>query len=88
MAGFTGRLLSLAPASLVWASGCDSLRLHSRVPTVHAREALRFVNGPVVFLDLSCVPADYGERGGRTSFTSKMPRRFQRKWEWVPVKFR
>ncbi|CAI9612812.1 unnamed protein product, partial [Staurois parvus] len=53
MAGFTSHLLSLALASSVWAPGCDSLRLHSRVPTAHARKALRFVNGPVVFWDLS-----------------------------------
>ncbi|CAI9584525.1 unnamed protein product, partial [Staurois parvus] len=32
---FTGCLLSLTPASSVWASGCDSLRLHSQVPTAH-----------------------------------------------------
>ncbi|CAI9542671.1 unnamed protein product, partial [Staurois parvus] len=57
-AGFTGRLLSLAPASLVWAPGCDSLWLHSQLPTANAREALRFVNGPVVFWDLSHVPED------------------------------
>ncbi|CAI9609369.1 unnamed protein product [Staurois parvus] len=43
-----GHLLSLLPDSSMCAPGCDSLRLHSRVPTAHAREALRFVNGPVV----------------------------------------
>ncbi|CAI9535263.1 unnamed protein product, partial [Staurois parvus] len=46
---------SRRPASLVWAPGCDSLRLHRRVPTAHARVALRFMNGPVVFWDLSRV---------------------------------
>ncbi|CAI9586094.1 unnamed protein product, partial [Staurois parvus] len=70
---------SLALASLLWAPGCDSLWLHGRVPTAHARETLHFVNGPVVFWDLSCVPEDYGEEGGRTTLW---------KWEWVPVKFR
>ncbi|CAI9595422.1 unnamed protein product, partial [Staurois parvus] len=29
--------------------------LHSRVPTAHVREVLRFVNGPIVFWDLSAV---------------------------------
>ncbi|CAI9611962.1 unnamed protein product [Staurois parvus] len=29
-------LYSRRPASSVWAPGCDSLRLHSRVPTAHA----------------------------------------------------
>ncbi|CAI9559252.1 unnamed protein product [Staurois parvus] len=53
----------------MWAPGCDSLWLHSQVPTAHARVALRFVNGPVVFWDLSCVPKDYRE-GGRTPSAS------------------
>ncbi|CAI9557985.1 unnamed protein product, partial [Staurois parvus] len=57
-------------ASSVWAPDCDSFRLHSRVPTAHARVALRFVNGPVVFWDLSRVPKDYRERGGRTTSAS------------------
>ncbi|CAI9550432.1 unnamed protein product, partial [Staurois parvus] len=56
---FTGCLLSLA--SLVWAPSCDRLRLHSRVPTAHAREVLCFVNGLLVFWDLSRVPQDYRE---------------------------
>ncbi|CAI9593910.1 unnamed protein product, partial [Staurois parvus] len=51
-------LYSRRPASSVWAPGCDSLRLHSRVPTAHARVALLFMNGPVVFWDLSHVPKD------------------------------
>ncbi|CAI9563037.1 unnamed protein product, partial [Staurois parvus] len=51
------------PASSLWAPGCDSLQLHSRVPTVHAQVALRFMNGPVVFWDLSHVPKDYREGG-------------------------
>ncbi|CAI9562040.1 unnamed protein product, partial [Staurois parvus] len=50
-------------ASSVWAPGCDSLRLHSRVPTAHARAALCFINGPVIFWDLSRVPKDYREGG-------------------------
>ncbi|CAI9564186.1 unnamed protein product, partial [Staurois parvus] len=45
-------------------TGCDCLRLHNRVPTVHARVALSFMNGPVVFWDLSRVPKDY-RKGGR-----------------------
>ncbi|CAI9618067.1 unnamed protein product, partial [Staurois parvus] len=49
-------LYSRRPASSVWAPGCDSLRPHSRVPT-----ALCFMNGPVVFWDLSRVPKDYRE---------------------------
>ncbi|CAI9605253.1 unnamed protein product, partial [Staurois parvus] len=68
------RLLSLAPAFLMWAPSCDSLWLQSRVPTAHAREALHFVNSPVVFWDLSHVPEDYGEGGKATP----------RKWERVP----
>ncbi|CAI9624462.1 unnamed protein product [Staurois parvus] len=35
------------------------------MPTAHVREVLRFVNGPVVFWDLSRVPEDYRERGGQ-----------------------
>ncbi|CAI9545240.1 unnamed protein product, partial [Staurois parvus] len=62
-------LYSRRPASSVWASGCDSLRLHSWVPNAHARVALRFVNGPLVFWDLSHVPKDYRE-GGRTPSVS------------------
>ncbi|CAI9580888.1 unnamed protein product [Staurois parvus] len=46
-----------------WAPSCDSLWLHSRVPTV--REALHFLNGPVVFSDLSRVPEDYRQGGGQ-----------------------
>ncbi|CAI9574484.1 unnamed protein product, partial [Staurois parvus] len=61
-------------ASSVWAPGCDSLRLHSRVPTEHAREALRFVNGAVVLWDLSRVPKDYGEREDTFHFRSPRPR--------------
>ncbi|CAI9586766.1 unnamed protein product, partial [Staurois parvus] len=57
-----------APASSVWAPGCESLWLHSRVPTAHARVALRFLNGPVVFWDLSRVPKDYGEGGREDTF--------------------
>ncbi|CAI9543151.1 unnamed protein product, partial [Staurois parvus] len=56
---------SRRPASSVWTPGCHILRLHSRVPTAHVRAALRFMNGPVVFWDLSRVPEDYRE-GGRT----------------------
>ncbi|CAI9550431.1 unnamed protein product, partial [Staurois parvus] len=52
-------LYSRRAASSVWAPGCDSLRLHSRVPTANARVALPFMNGPVVFWDLSRVPKDY-----------------------------
>ncbi|CAI9541223.1 unnamed protein product [Staurois parvus] len=59
----SSRLLSLAPASSLWVPGCDSLQLHSRVPTAHDQEALCFGNGPVVFWDLSCVPQDYREVG-------------------------
>ncbi|CAI9548620.1 unnamed protein product, partial [Staurois parvus] len=74
------QLVSLAsqyprrPASSVWAPGCDSLRLHSRVPTAHARVALRFMNGPVVFWDLSRVPKDYGEGGREDTFRFRSPR--------------
>ncbi|CAI9553929.1 unnamed protein product [Staurois parvus] len=67
-----GCLLSLALASSVWGPGCDSLWLHSRVTTAHARVALRFLNGPVALWDLSRVPQDYEEGGGRTTL---------RKWE-------
>ncbi|CAI9565788.1 unnamed protein product, partial [Staurois parvus] len=56
-------LYSRRPASSVWAPGCDCLRLHSWVPTAHARVVLHFVNGPVVFWDLSRVPKDYREEG-------------------------
>ncbi|CAI9573730.1 unnamed protein product, partial [Staurois parvus] len=69
-------LYSSWPAYLVWVPGCDSLRLHSRVPTAHARVALCFINGPVVFWDLSRVPKDYregGREGGRT-FRFRLPR--------------
>ncbi|CAI9589220.1 unnamed protein product, partial [Staurois parvus] len=69
-ARFTGRPVFQAPASSVWAPGSDSLRLHSRVPTAHARVALHFLNGPVVFWDLSHVRKDFGEGGGRTTSTS------------------
>ncbi|CAI9558230.1 unnamed protein product, partial [Staurois parvus] len=62
-ARFTGRPVFQAPASSVWAPGCDSLRLHSRVPTAHMRVALSFLNGPVVFWDLSRVPQDFREGG-------------------------
>ncbi|CAI9563567.1 unnamed protein product, partial [Staurois parvus] len=55
-ARFTSRPVFQAP-------GCDSLRLHSRVPTAHVRVVLRFMNGPVVFWDLSRVPQDYREGG-------------------------
>ncbi|CAI9573650.1 unnamed protein product, partial [Staurois parvus] len=58
-----------ARASLVWAPGCDSLRLHSRVPTAHAREALRFVNSPAIFWDLSRVPED-GDGGSGSGLLS------------------
>ncbi|CAI9544989.1 unnamed protein product, partial [Staurois parvus] len=54
---------SRRPAPSVWAPGCESLLLHSRVPTAHARVALHFMNGPVVFWDLSRVPKDYREGG-------------------------
>ncbi|CAI9593926.1 unnamed protein product, partial [Staurois parvus] len=83
-AGFTGPLLSLALASLVWAPGCDSLRLHSQVPTAHAQEVLRFVNGPVVFGDLSRVPEDYGEGGGGDNFHFRSPRKIGTFGERVP----
>ncbi|CAI9551205.1 unnamed protein product, partial [Staurois parvus] len=62
-------LYSRRPASSVWAPGCDSLRFHSGVPTAHLQIALRFLNGPVVFWDLSRVPKDYRE-GGRTPSAS------------------
>ncbi|CAI9606144.1 unnamed protein product, partial [Staurois parvus] len=73
--------------SSVWAPGCDSLRLHSQVPTVHVRVARRFLNGPVVFWDLSRVPQDYKEGGEEDNFCFRSPRRSQRKWERVPVNF-
>ncbi|CAI9552097.1 unnamed protein product, partial [Staurois parvus] len=56
-------LYSRRLASSVWAPSCDSLWLHSQVPTAHVQVALRFVNGPVVFWDLSRVPQDYREGG-------------------------
>ncbi|CAI9623197.1 unnamed protein product, partial [Staurois parvus] len=56
-------LYSSRPVSSVWAPSCDGLHLHSRVPTAHARVALRFINGPVVFWDLSLVPNDYTQGG-------------------------
>ncbi|CAI9551779.1 unnamed protein product, partial [Staurois parvus] len=62
-------------ASSVWAPGCDSLWFHSRVPTAHEREALHFVNGPVVFWDLSCVQEDYGEGGRTTSASDRLGNR-------------
>ncbi|CAI9623418.1 unnamed protein product, partial [Staurois parvus] len=62
-------LYSRRLASSVWAPGCDSLRLQSRVPTTHARVALHFMNGPVVFWDLLRVPKDYRE-GERTPSAS------------------
>ncbi|CAI9574447.1 unnamed protein product, partial [Staurois parvus] len=34
-------------------------------PIAHARVELRFVNGPVIFWDLSRVPQDYGGGEGR-----------------------
>ncbi|CAI9619436.1 unnamed protein product, partial [Staurois parvus] len=77
---------SWAPASSLWATGCDSLRLHSRVPTEHVRVALRFLNGPVVFWDLSLVPKDYREGGREDTFHFRSTRRSERKWERVPVK--
>ncbi|CAI9560947.1 unnamed protein product, partial [Staurois parvus] len=60
-ARFTSRLVFQVPASSVWAPGCDSLRLHSWVPTAYAQVTLCFLNGPIVFWDLSCIPEDYGE---------------------------
>lgn len=54
---------SVGLASLLWAPGCDSLRLYSRVPTAHARAALRSVTGPEVFWDLLYVPEDFGREG-------------------------
>ncbi|CAI9609469.1 unnamed protein product, partial [Staurois parvus] len=48
------------PASSVWAPGCEAA---SWVPTAHAQVALHFMNGPVVFWDLSHVPKDYREGG-------------------------
>ncbi|CAI9560593.1 unnamed protein product [Staurois parvus] len=65
-------LLSPVPASLVWAPSCDSLQLHSWVPTAHEREALHFENGPAVFWDLT---RRRRLRGGGTT---------PRKWERVP----
>ncbi|CAI9607158.1 unnamed protein product, partial [Staurois parvus] len=57
------------PASSVWVLGCDCLRLYSRVPTANVQVALRFMNGPVVFWDLSRVQEDYGEgRRGEPSY--------------------
>ncbi|CAI9607540.1 unnamed protein product, partial [Staurois parvus] len=56
-------LYSRRLASSVWAPGCDSLGLHSWVPTAHAGVALHFMNGPVVFWDLSRVPKKYREAG-------------------------
>ncbi|CAI9547270.1 unnamed protein product, partial [Staurois parvus] len=61
-------LYSRRPASSVWALGCDSVQLHSRVPTAHVRVALCFLNGPVVFWDLSRVPKDYREGGREDAF--------------------
>ncbi|CAI9543031.1 unnamed protein product [Staurois parvus] len=61
---------SRRPASSVWAPGCDSFQTHhSQVPTAHARVALGFMNGPVVFWDLSRVPKHYRE-GRRTPYAS------------------
>ncbi|CAI9587114.1 unnamed protein product, partial [Staurois parvus] len=74
-------------ATLVWAPGCDSLQLHSQVPTAHAREALRFVNGPVVFWDLSRVPEHYRE-GGRTTTSASNRLGDRTEVGVVPVKFR
>ncbi|CAI9586660.1 unnamed protein product [Staurois parvus] len=78
---------SWRPASSVWAPGCDCLRLHSRVPTAHVRVALLFMNGPVVFWDLSRVPEDYGEGRRESTFCFRLPRWSDRNWELVPVKF-
>ncbi|CAI9563488.1 unnamed protein product, partial [Staurois parvus] len=67
-------LYSWRPVSSVWAPGCDSLRPHTRVPTVHARVVLCFMNGPVVFWDLSRVPKDYREGGREDTFRFRSPR--------------
>ncbi|CAI9571983.1 unnamed protein product, partial [Staurois parvus] len=56
-------LYSRRPGIFSVGTGCDSLRLHSRVPTEHVRVAMHFMNGPVVFWDLSRVPKDYREGG-------------------------
>ncbi|CAI9581365.1 unnamed protein product, partial [Staurois parvus] len=77
----------MVPASSLWAPGCDSLRLHSRIPSAHARVVLCFLNGSVVFGDLSRVPKDYREGGKEDTFHFQSPRRLERKWERVPVKF-
>ncbi|CAI9536425.1 unnamed protein product, partial [Staurois parvus] len=84
---FSGRPVFPATASSVWTPGCDSLWLHSRVLTAHARVVLHFVNGPAVFWDLSRVPEDYGEGGGRTTSTSDSLGQWKWEWEWVPVNF-
>ncbi|CAI9598525.1 unnamed protein product, partial [Staurois parvus] len=83
-ARFTGRPVFQVPASSAWAPGCDSLRLHSQVPTAHVRVALCFLNGPVVFWDLSRVPKDYREGGRENTFRFRSPRPG---WEQVLVKF-
>ncbi|CAI9549294.1 unnamed protein product, partial [Staurois parvus] len=62
-------LYSRRPTPSVWAPGYDSLRLHIRVPTAHARVVLLYMNGPVVFWGQSRVPKDYRE-GGRTPSAS------------------
>ncbi|CAI9599558.1 unnamed protein product, partial [Staurois parvus] len=66
-AHFTSHLVFLEPASSVWAPGCDSLQLHSQLPSC---EKL-CLNGPLVFWDLSRVPEDYGE-GSTTSASDRL----------------
>lgn len=70
----------LSPSSLVWAPGCDGLRLHSWVRTAHAQVALCVLNGLAIFFDMS-------QGGGRGELPFESPRRPDRKWElwkfWV-----
>lgn len=56
--------------------------LYSRLPNVHARAALHFVNGPKAFWDWWCVPE--GCRGSVKNFRW----RSNQKWEQVPVKLK
>ncbi|CAI9568496.1 unnamed protein product, partial [Staurois parvus] len=71
---FTGHPVFQEAGIFSVGTSCESLQLDSRVPTAHAREVLHFMNGPVVFWDLSRVPKDYRKGGREDTFRFQSPR--------------
>lgn len=61
--------------------GIFSVSLQSRLPTVHARATLCFMNGPAVLWGLCHVPEGCGQvGGGAVELTFRSPRQSECKW--------